>query len=202
MGKIFCIIGKSSTGKDTLFHLLLEDSRLGLKQIVPYTTRPIRVGEIEGENYHFIDENTVESLSADGRIVELRAYHTFHGIWKYMTVDDGTIDIQKHCYLVIGTLESFLAMKKFYGVDAVIPLYIELDDGIRLTRALNREKKQENPKYREMCRRFLADAEDYSDERIEAAGITDRFCNEELHHCKREMLEYILRIMAEDAKVK
>jgi guanylate kinase len=42
---IFCVIGKSSTGKDTVFDLLLSDKTLSLQKIVTYTTRPIRAGE-------------------------------------------------------------------------------------------------------------------------------------------------------------
>ena len=53
MGKIFCIIGKSSSGKDTIYKKLLQCHQLDLKTIVPYTTRPIRVGEQEGVSlYH------------------------------------------------------------------------------------------------------------------------------------------------------
>ena len=43
-------------------------------------------------------------------------------------------------------------LKNYYGEDAVRPVYIEVEDGERLTRALNREKEQEKPKYEEMCR--------------------------------------------------
>ncbi len=53
-------------------------------------------------------------------------------------------------------------------------MLIELDDGIRLQRALNRERTQAEPKYAEMCRRFLADSEDFSQEKIERAGISRR----------------------------
>ena len=59
----------------------------------------------------------------------------------------------------------------------VLPIYIEVDDGIRLTRALEREKRQENPKYEEMCRRFLADQRDFSPENISNAKITNIFNN-------------------------
>ena len=41
----------------------------------------------------------------------------------------------------------------------MVPLYVEVDDGLRLSRALERERKQTEPKYAEMCRRFLADCE-------------------------------------------
>ena len=62
MGKIFCLMGKSSTGKDTIYKRLLEDQELGLQRIVPYTTRPIREGEQEGVEYHFVSEKTLQSL--------------------------------------------------------------------------------------------------------------------------------------------
>ena len=56
MGKIICLMGKSSTGKDTIYKHLLADRRLGLKKIVPYTTRPIRNGERDGVEYFFRSE--------------------------------------------------------------------------------------------------------------------------------------------------
>ena len=62
MGKIFCLMGKSSTGKDTIYKRLLEDQELGLQRIVPYTTRPIREGEQEGVEYHFVSEETLQCL--------------------------------------------------------------------------------------------------------------------------------------------
>ena len=74
MGKIYCIMGKSSTGKDTLFKKILGDESLSLKTIVPYTTRPVRAGEKNGVEYFFCDEKKVEELEREGRIIELRAY--------------------------------------------------------------------------------------------------------------------------------
>ena len=68
---------------------------------------------------------------------------------------------------------------------------IELDDGVRLQRALNREKKQKVPKYEEMCRRFLADSQDFSAENIKKAGITKSFYNDNLKHCTKEIIQYI-----------
>lgn len=59
-------------------------------------------------------------------------------------------------------------------------MYVEVDDGLRLQRALDRERAQDQPKYAEMCRRFLADEEDFSEENLERAGITKRFQNTDL----------------------
>ncbi|MBO6016121.1 MAG: guanylate kinase [Lachnospiraceae bacterium] len=192
MGKIFCLMGKSSTGKDTIFKKLTEDPSLNLHTIVSYTTRPIRDGELEGKEYFFVDEARLEQLSAAGRVIEQRAYQTFHGIWKYFTADDGQIDLKNKSYLIIGTPESYRGIREYFGRDNVVALLITLDDGERLQRALDREKMQEKPRYEEMCRRFLSDAQDFSAEKIREAGIERSFENNDLAHCLAQIREYIL----------
>ena len=64
MGKIYYMMGKSSSGKDTLYGMLMKDGTLKLKTVVPYTTRPMRAGEENGVSYYFCDEDTVEKLAA------------------------------------------------------------------------------------------------------------------------------------------
>ena len=192
MGKIYCIMGKSSTGKDTLFKKILGDESLSLKTIVPYTTRPVRAGEKNGVEYFFCDEKKVEELEREGRIIELRAYDTIHGIWKYFTVDDGRIDLSAHSYLYIVTLEGYQKIQRYFGSSQVVPIYIEVEDGERLSRALNRERMQESPKYEELCRRFLADAKDFSEEKLNEAGITRRFVNQDLNETEEEIRRVIL----------
>lgn len=192
MGYIFYLMGKSSSGKDTIYRKLLAREELGLRRVVPYTTRPIREGEEDGKEYFFIDDNTVEKLRKQGAIIELRAYDTCHGIWKYMTVDDGTwVNDDRDC-LMIGTLEAYGKMCEYFGPDKIVPVMVVLDDGVRLQRALNRERKQENPKYEELCRRFLADAKDFSPEALEAAGVRRFYENEDLKKCVNEIAEMIL----------
>lgn len=191
MGKIICLMGKSSTGKDTIFRELMRSEELNLKRIVPYTTRPVRDGEVQGKQYFFVGEEEFQNLQKSGRVVEDRAYHTCHGLWRYFTVDDGRIHLETDDYLVIGTLESFVKSREYFGEDKLIPILIELDDGERLQRALDRERSQDNPKYEEMCRRFLADSEDFSEENVKSAGISRRFYNGELDTCIAEIIAYI-----------
>lgn len=193
MGKIVYLMGKSSTGKDTIFKRLLSDDALKLKTIVPYTTRPVRDGETNGVEYFFTDEEGFRQLKAGGKVIEDRAYHTFHGLWRYFTVDDGQITGDERNCIMIGTPEAYCKLKEYFGEDRMLPVMIELDDGIRLQRALNRERAQENPRYEEMCRRFLADSEDFSEERIREAGITRRFENDDLERCLEEIKIYILQ---------
>ena len=191
MGKIVYLMGKSSTGKDTIYKKLLEDRTLGMKRIVPYTTRPVRDGEKDGDEYFFTDEKTFLSLKAQGKVIEERAYHTFYGVWRYFTVDDGQVREWDTNYLTIGTLESYGKVKDYFGADKMLPVMIELDDGIRLRRALKREQAQEAPRYEEMCRRFLADSEDFAEEKILEAGINVRFKNDDLQRCLGQIRKYI-----------
>lgn len=194
MGRVFCIVGKSSSGKDTIYKKLLINPALQLKRIVLYTTRPIRAGEQEGVEYYFIKEEIMERLQNDGKIIECRSYNTVYGIWYYFMAKDDQIDLEKFNYLIIGTLESYVKIRDYFGQDKVVPIYIDLDDGERLTRALQREKKQCEPKYEEMCRRFLADAKDFSIENLERAGITKYFYNNNLNACLSDITAYILSI--------
>lgn len=192
MGKMVYLMGKSSTGKDTVYKQLLEKTSLHLKKIVPYTTRPIRAGETNGEEYFFTNDEGFQELKAQGKIIEDRAYHTYHGLWRYFTVDDGNIDLNNNDYIMIGTLESFVKTREYFGKDKVLPVLLTVDDGIRLQRALDRERGQENPKYQELCRRYLADEEDFSEEKIKEAGVTLKFSNENLEKCLLEIENYLL----------
>ena len=184
-------MGKSASGKDHIYARLAAHEELKLKKLVLYTTRPIRAEEENGRQYYFVDDKKLEEFRSKGNLIEARAYQTVHGIWTYFTADDGQVNLEKADYLVIGTLESYVKMREYYGKEALCPVYIEVEDGERLARALNRERSQTTPRYEEMCRRFLADQEDFSEEKIKAAGIKRRFQNVSLEECVEEIADYI-----------
>lgn len=190
MGKIYYVMGKSCSGKDTIYRRLTE-RHPELHTIIPYTTRPIREGERDGVEYFFVDQERMEEMQTSGRIIELRSYNTVRGVWNYFTADDGQICLKENSYLMIGTLESYQSMRDYFGKDALVPIYVEVEDGIRLERAIGRERKQIRPQYEEMCRRFLADAKDFSEDNLMRAGIIKRFNNVDLEQCLSEIEEYI-----------
>ena len=195
MGKIFYLIGKSCAGKDSLYNIIIKDKDLALCPVIRYTTRPIRDGETDGVSYHFVDFDGYRSYKESGLIIEEQVYHTVHGDWYYFTVDDGAIDLSDRDYLAIGVLDSFADTRKYFGKESVLPIYIELDDGERLQRALLRERLPENGRYAEMCRRFLSDADDFREERIKELGIPDesRFTNDDLEKCSERIKAWILK---------
>ena len=190
MGKIFYVMGKSASGKDTIYKRLREELPQ-LKTVVPYTTRPIREGETDGVEYHFTTEEDLKRKKEEGRIIEMRTYQTVFGPWSYATVQDGQIALEENSYLLIGTLESYRNTRAYFGADALVPLYIEVEDGERLSRAIARERQQKLPKYEEVCRRFLADAADFSEEKLKEAGIEKRYENRDFSECIRVLLDEI-----------
>lgn len=187
MGKIYYMMGKSASGKDTIFKRLL-DRRKDLKTIIPYTTRPMRQGEQEGREYHFTTEEEFYRLETAGKVIESRTYDTVFGPWIYFTVSDSQFDDENQDYLMIGTLESYEKMQSYFGREKLRPIYIEAEDSIRLQRALDREKSQKEPKYAELCRRYLADEQDFSEENLMRCGILNRFKNRELEVCLEQIL--------------
>ena len=180
MGKIFYLMGKSASGKDSIYKRL-RSLCPELKSIVLYTTRPMRDGEQEGVEYHFIGQK------------QLRTYQTVFGPWSYATVDDGQINLAQADYLVIGTLDSYEKLREYYGKEKLVPLYVTVDDGVRLERAIARERQQQEPKYTELCRRFLADEADFSPERLAELDVTEAFENQELEVCVQAIADRIWR---------
>ncbi|MDF2870850.1 MAG: hypothetical protein K0R05_2425 [Anaerocolumna sp.] len=182
MHKLFVVMGKSASGKDTVFKEITR-MELKLKTVAGYTTRPIRDGEKNGDEYFFVTKEELLRLQEDNKVIEHRAYDTMHGVWDYFTVDDGQIDFNETSSIMIGTLDTYRKIREYLGIDRVVPLYLEVEDGIRLERALAREKTQKNPKYTELCRRFLADEEDFKEENLIELGINKRYNNENSEIC-------------------
>lgn len=191
MGKIYILMGKSASGKDSLYEALLQCEALHIKPVVGYTTRPIRSGETEGKEYHFVEKEELEELRKAGLVIEERVYQTVYGAWHYFTVDDQSLQLEAGNYLYIGTLESYKRIRDYFGEENVVPLYIEVEDGLRLCRAVERERQQAEPKYAELCRRFLADTEDFSESKLQQAGILERYENVEFETCLKLLKQKI-----------
>lgn len=191
MGKIFYVMGKSASGKDTIYKRLLERIPQ-LKKVILYTTRPVRDGEKDGVEYYFTTKERLEEFRRANKLIEERTYETVYGPWSYFTVDDGQIDLAgRNGYLMIGTLESYEKTRAYFGEDRLFPVYVEVEEGERLLRAVEREKTQKIPRYKELCRRFLADEEDFKEENLARCGIYRRFCNQELETCLDEIIEAV-----------
>lgn len=199
MGKIFYLIGKTASGKDTLYRRILENCP-ELRTYTMYSTRPMRPGEQNGSSYYFVTEQELLEFEKKGELIEKRIYQTILGPWTYATVDDGQIDLSAHDYLLgSGTLESYVKMREYYGAERLVPLYIASDDGARLLRSVKREMLAEQPNYKEVCRRFLSDEADFAPEKLVEAGIGKIFRNDDLECCLEELIGAIRKSTVSEA---
>ena len=184
-------MGKSASGKDTILKVLKDDTDFQFRSIVPYTTRPMRSGEQNGVEYFFISEEQFQDYKQSGNILEYRSYNTMQGIWRYCTIYDDQFKCDDKDLIMICTLESYRELKQKFSSYNIIPIYICVDDGERLYRAVTREIDQKHPKYEELCRRFLQDQIDFSDDKLELCGIHKRFTNDNFARCMKDIKEYL-----------
>ena len=164
MNHIYCIIGKSGTGKDTVLEEILKNKEVKINKLVPYTTRPMREGEVNGINYHFVSKEKFLEMDKNGLVIEKRSYDTVHGEWIYFTA--APHDADDNDYIIITTQEAIPAFFDAFGEDVVHVIYLKIDDKLRLERCINRESMQDAPNYMEVCRRFIADEGDFDEETI------------------------------------
>ena len=200
MSNLVYIMGKSASGKDTVYKKIKEN--MDANVYVLYTTRPMRNGEQDGREYHFITKEEYRKLEEQGKVIESRHYNVVNAegkkdIWTYATIDDKQWEKQGN-FLTIGTLESYNSIKKYLENHPekdlkLLPIYIYIDENERRNRAINREKQNKKPNYEEMERRLKADNIDFSDEKLNEAGITgtDSFENEDLDFCVNEIVRHI-----------
>lgn len=191
---IFVVTGKSGSGKDTICQRLLRLPELALHPVVPYTTRPKRSGELEGREYHFVSPEQFEEWQQKKKVIEYRKYDTVYGPWIYFTPDDGQLRPDVRNSLMIGTLASCGAIRSYFGADKVCVIYLEVERSERLRRAMAREMQQEKPGLEELHRRFEADEQDFSEEKLAEAGISRRFENRSLEECTAEVAAFLRKM--------
>lgn len=191
MGYIYCIIGKSGSGKDTVLENLLH-SDIDITKIVPYTTRPKRENECDGIQYHFVSQKQLQQMEEEGQVIEKRVYNTVHGEWTYFTSAD-KIDEDKD-YIIITTQKALNKFFEKFGEEKIYVLYLKLDDKERLLRCISREAMEDTPNYKEVCRRFLTDEEDFDESELKSyknCSVIDTMCTNE--ECAESIVKIIKR---------
>lgn len=158
MRKIFAVMGKASTGKDTLTKMLSETLELPIA--LSFTTRPMRVGEKQGVEYNFISDDDFWDLHGCDLLAEYTSYEVASGeTWHYGLTKE---ELEKAEYvLVIVNPDGFKQLTEIYG-DKVCSILIDAPADVRIKRYLDRDAVTEE-KAEECCRRFLADNKDFKD---------------------------------------
>jgi len=152
MNKILvAILGKAGSGKDSLIAEICRTPKFDFNKIIPYTTRPKRDYEKEGNPYHFVTNEEFAELVLNGEMIEATIFNN----WAYGTTKSSLSgDINIGAY----NPEAYDCLSIPPEGITILPYYIVCDDKLRMLRQLNRE---EEPNVHEIARRFLADDEDF-----------------------------------------
>lgn len=132
LGKLIVITGPSGVGKGTLMQKLLE-RHPELYYSVSATTRSPRPGEINGQNYYFVDRSQFEKLVAQGEFLE---WAEFAGNY-YGTPRAEVLEKIKSGKLVVLEieLEGARQIRRSYSSALSIfilpPTFLELENRIR-----------------------------------------------------------------------
>jgi guanylate kinase len=113
-GLLFVISAPAGTGKNTLVDRLRKEFPC-VKESVSFTTRPPRVGEIEGEHYHFVSDEEFQKKVKNSEFIE----HAHLFDHDYGTSKEDILEAQKegkHIVLVIDTQGALLLKKKVDGI--------------------------------------------------------------------------------------
>lgn len=156
--KIVILCGKSSSGKDLIKNKLIKN---GFKGIVTNTTRPPREGEKEGVNYYYLSDIEFKNRIANGEMIEYHKYNTEFGVWYYGS-SANNIDLTKHDYVIVLTLEGAEAYVNYFGAENCIVFYIDAPKSIREKRAEERGSFNRE----EWDRRVKTDNADFSQDKV------------------------------------
>ncbi len=184
---IVCLVGKSAAGKDSIAYLLSKQD--GWHNVVSCTTRPMREGEKDGVNYHFLSAEEFAQKVVNGDMLEA----TYFNNWHYGTMKSSLID---GVNVGVWNPEGYDCLRETVKFDKdvkLLPYYIKCEDKTRLLRSLNREQ---HPDVHEIVRRFQADEEDF--EWLDEADDIPILWNEN----DKDMIDCFHRILNDVAQVK
>ncbi len=95
---LLILAGPAGVGKSTLCDRLVSEVP-GFERVITATSRPPRVGEIDGRDYHFLSEKLFDDKLAAGEFLE---WACVHQKYRYGTLKSAVLDRLAHTSLVMN----------------------------------------------------------------------------------------------------
>ncbi len=126
------LVGPSASGKTQVVQLLIKN--YGMKKMVTYTTRPKRVGEVEGIDYHFLTKEEFQKRILDNFFLEHVIYNgNFYGTSKSSITDDKVVILEP-----VG-LKHYIELVR----DKITIIYLKSDEKFLYDRMIRRHDTHE-----------------------------------------------------------
>lgn len=150
------LVGPGGSGKDYLARLLEAE---GYKKAVSCTTRPMRMGETDGVEYHFTNEDDFRRRIANDEFREWYSFGTYNWLYGTLEVDFQKADLFIMSPPVLPTLGDEL--KDF------VVVYLNIPESVRRTRLELRADADS------VDRRLQTDADDFRNFSAFNVEVTD-----------------------------
>ena len=151
--KLVALFGKSGAGKDTIQNWMVSNLQ-DTHKLISYTTRPPRDNEVDNQDYHFISVKEFNYMKEKNLFLETTEFRGWYYGTSIESLNENKINIG-----VFNPSGVKNILDNFQNQILVFPIEIWAPNKSRLIRSLAREN---NPDCLEICRRFLADEEDFS----------------------------------------
>lgn len=149
------LVGKSCSGKDSVAKILCS---MGYSRVVTCTTRPMRMGEVDGIDYYFITQSEFMNMIEKGDFAEYREYETEKGLWLYGSrINDYKYATEK---VIILTPEGLVNIRKKYPNLPIIAIYLAVPNK-ELKRRMMSRANISGEDIKEVKRRYKADKKDF-----------------------------------------
>ena len=177
------IIGKTCSGKNRIVNDLINN--YGFNQIVTYTTRSPRNGEVNGETYHFVNIDDFMQKMKSGFFAEWKAYTTTEGVWYYGTALEDLENADDKSVIIL-TPAGYRDVKSKLNNENITCIYLYANNATIKKRLIARG---DDPKEAE--RRILHDNEDFKGIENEVDRIVYNNDGNTIKYAVQKILEYV-----------
>lgn len=158
---VLVISGPSGSGKTTIVSRLIRECPVRLRKSVSATTRPARVGEVDGRDYHFLTPEQFEQRRRDGQFLECAEVHK-SGYWYGTLISEVEQARNEGCWTLLEIdVEGAMEVMQRYPSAVTIFLSTPPEEYERRLRARGTESEEVIQRRLQTARQELTFADRY-----------------------------------------
>jgi len=173
------LLGPSASGKTESAKIMLN--RYPISRVVTCTTRPKRIGEIEGFDYHFLTDELYDKQKKEGYFAETASYNGYRYGTPLNEINDDKLII-----LEPQGLASFLKL----NLPSIVAIFLKTKEECRIDRMRIRKDLEID-----IIKRIESDRIDFDLSKIEGLDLIIDTTNIELSELAKYIYESYLEIL-------
>lgn len=156
--KLILLIGCMASGKDTILKEMIDEGYA--EPVISYTSRPMRKGEKDGIEYHFVSAEEMLKMKENNEFIEFKCYKVSNNEKWYYGVNKNSLEkgLSKN-YILIVDITGMRQIKEYFKDDKnmeITTIFLDVDKETRRKRAIRRDDMTLE-KVKEIERRLKAD---------------------------------------------